>query len=279
MRLRRVLDDQGRAKVRLKKAAGSIMVIAATMAIGPAARAELSNECSINALCYCVHDDFKSIIATRVDEIRARIAAQRQQGKAIGYLSIPISTVAGSYIGVNVKVASRTKERVEERFGVRSVWLVNTAAKEFALPGKPSGADYMLMWTRVLEGADGLGGDFDFIYFVGPTDFGQYFSFDGRADMEKLDAYYDGLAKTDAGIQAISKLDFRNYYGLRASVSYSFGSHDEWNIVRRINEKRREKKDGVAKQIAVLFDGASVAPGLFDAATAAGNEGKCQLSN
>jgi hypothetical protein len=252
------------------------------MAIGPAARAELSNECSLNALCYCVQNDLKNTVAFRVDEIRARIAGQRQQGKAIGYLSIPISTVAGSYFGVNVKVAARTKERVEERFGVRSLWLLNTAAKEFSLPSTASGADYMLMWTRVLEGTDGLGGDFDFIYFAGPADFGQYFSFDGRADMEKLDAYYDGLAKTDAGIRAVNKLDFRNYYGLRASVSFSFGSHDEWNIVRTINEKRRAKKDGegafgVAKQIAVLFNGASVAPGLFDAVTAAGNEGKCPL--
>ena len=268
--------------MRKRNAIGSIIVIVATMAIGPAARAELSNECSPNALCYCVQNELKTTVATRVDEIRARISAQRQQGKAIGYLSTPISTVAGSYFGVNIKVAAQTKERVEERFGVRSVWLLNTAAKEFSLPGTASGADYMLMWTRVLEGADGLGGDFDFIYFTGPADFGQYFSFDGRADMEKLDAYYDGLSKTDTGIKAINKLDFRNYYGLRASVSFSFGSHDEWNIVRAINEKRRAKKDGegsfgVAKQIAVWFNGTSVAPGLFAASTATGNEGKCPL--
>jgi hypothetical protein len=268
--------------VGISRVVASLVMVAAAMPIGPA-RTELLTACSTNAICYCVQSDLKDTIATRVDQIRARIAAQRQEGKAIGYLSIPISTVAGSYFGVNVKAAAFTKERVEERFGVRSVWLLNTAAKEFSLPGTATGADYMIMWTRVLEGADGLGSDFDFIYFAGPTEFANFFLFDGRADMDKLDAYYDGLAKTDPGIKAVSKLDFRNYYGLHASVSFSFGSHDEWNIVHTINEKRRARKDGeggygLAKQIAVLFNGAGVAPGLFDAATAAGNEGKCPLS-
>ncbi|WP_377828324.1 hypothetical protein ACFKHW_30855 [Bradyrhizobium lupini] len=43
----------------------------------------------------------------------------------------------------------------------------------------------------------------------------------------------------------------------------SFGSHDEWNIARAVNEKRSAKKDGessygIARQIAVLFDGAGI---------------------
>jgi hypothetical protein len=84
------------------------------MAIGPAARAELSNECSLNALCYCVQNDLKNTVATRVDEIRARIAGQRQQGKAIGYLSIPISTVAG------VTSASTSKSRRERKSASKS---------------------------------------------------------------------------------------------------------------------------------------------------------------
>jgi hypothetical protein len=53
-----------------------------------------STECSQNSFCYCVHDDLKTVISTRVDEIRARISSQRAQGKTIGYLSIPISTIA-----------------------------------------------------------------------------------------------------------------------------------------------------------------------------------------
>jgi hypothetical protein len=246
---------------------------------GTEARAE-STECSQNSFCYCVHDDLKTVISKRVDEIRARIAAQRAQGQAIGYLSIPISTVAGSYFGVNAKVAARTKERVEERFGVRSLWLLNTAANEFSLPRSASGADYMLMWTRVLEGNDGLGRDFDFVYFAGPSDFADYFSLDGHADLEKLEQYYDGLRKTDPGLAEVNRSDFRNYYGLRASVAFSFGSHDEWNIVRKINERRKkDEKDsfGVARQMAIMFNGSSVAPALYEAATETGNEGQCEL--
>jgi hypothetical protein len=241
----------------------------------------VSTECTANAICYCVQNDLKSVIAGRVDEIRARIAEQRRQGKAIGYLSTPISTVAGSYLGVNAKVATSLKERVEERFGVRAAWVLNTAAREFVLPGSAKGGDYMLMWTRVLEGDQGFGPDFDFVYFVGPTDFGRFFGFDGHADMEKLERYYDGLSKTDAALpSAVTREEFRNYYGLRASVSYSAGSHDEWNIIRKINDRRRSKegvaaKFGLPKQIAVLFDGTGVAPGLFNAATAEGNEGAC----
>jgi hypothetical protein len=257
-------------------------MIAPVVAMGSAAGAQLSTECSPNGFCYCVREDLKSTIGAHVEAIRARIAAQRQQGKAIGYLSIPISTLAGAYMRVNTEIAAGTKARVEQRFGSASLWLLNTAAKEFALPGTASGADYMLMWTRVLEGSDGLGRDFDFVYFTGPTDFGQYFAFDGRSDMAKLERYYDGHAKADAGLRAINKTDFRNYYGLRASVSFSLGSHDEWNIIRAINEKRRASKDGdggfgVARQIAVLFNGIGIAPGLFDAPTQAGNEGKCPL--
>lgn len=260
-----------------------IAAAAVTIYSGAAASAETSTECTANSLCYCVQNDLKSVIAMRVDEIRARIAVQRQQGKAIGYLSIPISTVQGSYLPVNVKIAARTKERVEERFGPRSLWLLNTAAKEFSLPEAAKGADYMLMWTRVIEGNDGLGRDFDFIYFAGPADFAQYFSFDGRADLEKLERFYDGLVKTDSKLAEVKKTDFRNYYGLRASVSFSYGSHDEWNIVRTINAKRTAKKDGedafgIAKQVAVMFNGAGVAPGLFDTLTATGTEGQCQLA-
>ena len=46
----------------------------------------------------------------------------------------------------------------------------------------------MLMWTRILEGDRGLGEDFDFIYFAGPTDFAAYFGLTGTADMEKIEA-------------------------------------------------------------------------------------------
>jgi len=86
-----------------------------------------------------------------------------------------------------------------------------------------------------------------------------------HADMERLDAYYDGLLKTDPDLGKIDKKSFREYYALRASVAYSFGSHDEWNIVRAIHEARRASKDyGLARQLGVFFDGRAAAPGLFE---------------
>jgi hypothetical protein len=119
----------------------------------------------------------------------------------------------------------------------------------------------MLMWTSLLEGPDGLG-DFDFVYFAGPQDFARYFGFDGNADMAKLEAYFDkrGEIRTPAFAKAVegglTKAAFRRYYALRASSSVSRGAHDEWNIFRQINERRRaDSKIGTTGQIPVLFDG------------------------
>jgi hypothetical protein len=241
------------------------------------ARAAPVTECSKNAFCYCVNTELRGAIASQVAYIRDVIAAQKAKGMAVGYLSIPISTINGSYIGENVKIASEVKERVEKRFGEKAVWLLNTAAKDVALPSNATGADYMLMWTRVLEGEDGLG-DLDFVYFVGPSEFARYFGLTGTGDLEKLEAYYDAASKADAGLKKVDKRAFRDYYGLRASVAFSFGSHDEWNIVRVINEKRRaaDAATGIAKQMGVFFDGRPVAPGLFEASIAAGDAGACR---
>jgi hypothetical protein len=132
-----------------------------------------------------------------------------------------------------------------------------------------TGADYMLMWTRVLEGKSGLGEDFDFVYFVGPSEFARHFSLDGHGDTEKL-------VKTDPDLAKVDKKSFREYYALRASVAFSLGSHDEWNIVGAINEARRASKDyGIAKQLGVLFGGRAVAPGLFEVPIARGDAGAC----
>src|SRR5437660_12448889 len=95
--------------------------------------------------------------------------------------------------------------------------------------------------------------------------------------MDKIEAHYDNLAKTDSGLAKIDKMKFRNYYALRAGVSFSRGSHDEWNIIRSINAKRREadQSAGVVKQLAVLFDGQTVAPALYETPVAAGYVAAC----
>jgi hypothetical protein len=207
-----------------------------------------------------VNSGLYTTIQDHVLRIRKAIGDQRDQGKAIGYISIPISTLEGSY------------------FGSGSVWMLNTGAKEWGLAKTATGADYMLMWTRVLEGIDGTGSDFDFIYFVGPSDFARHFNLDGKSDMQKLEAEYDRRAATEPAIRDVDKKQFRNYYALRASIAFSLGSHDEWNIVRSINERRRaaDKSYGIAKQLGVLFDGGQVAPALYETPVATGNVGACQ---
>jgi hypothetical protein len=245
------------------------------------AAADTVTECTVIGLCYCVNKDNLTPINTNITRLRQMIVDQKAQGKAIGYMSIPLSTVGGSYFGVNSDVAVRTKDAIEKRFGQHAVWLLNPGA-EGNLPSGASGADYMYMWTKILEGRSGLGEDFDFFYFVGPSDFRIFFALDGNADMEKLEAYFDTRRASDAKLQGaidqnkVSKTTFRNYYGLRASVSFSYGSHDEWNIARILNERRRGTAEfGIGGQLGIMYDGRSAAPGNFDAGIAGGDVGRC----
>ena len=102
--------------------------------------------------------------------------------------------------------------------------------------------------------------------------------------MDKIAAYFDKRLETDAGLKRevtrgrVTKNSFRNYYALKASVSFSNGAHDEWNIFRLLNERRRaDAKYGVANQISVLFDGKPASPVESELAVAAGVSGACKL--
>ncbi len=265
---------------RLYKGAGivglAVLWIISFSALG--LRADDATECTIGQFCYCVNVDLREPIQQRVTYIRSLLARQRAAGKATGYMSIPLSTLRGSYLPINALVAAQVKVAVEARFGIKDAWVLNPASSDFSLPSNATGADYMLMWTRVLEGDDGFGKDFDFVYFVGPSDFAHYFGLNGRADMEKLGAYYDRRAKTDSELSKVDRTLFRNYYALQASGAFSYGSHDEWNIVRAINEKRRhaDKKTGVGTQLGVFFDGKALPPAMLETSIAPGDAGECK---
>jgi len=256
---------------------GLAAVAVAALATAGAAHAETATECSLRKFCYCVNAELKSAIEKQVAAIRGLVAAEKAKGKSIGYMSIPLSTVAGSYFGVNVKIAEAAKKRIEARYGADQVWILNPGADEMSLPRGARGADYMLMWTAVLEGKNGMGEDFDFVYFVGPTDIAQHFALDGSGDMQKIDAYYEAAAKSDAGLAKVDRKAFREYYALRASTAFSFGAHDEWNIVRVLNEARRGATEfGIARQLPVLFDGRAVPPGVFETSVAPGTAAECR---
>jgi hypothetical protein len=269
-----------RSTFRLPLAFNIALLIAAA---SPAASFAAKNtECTKVGICYCVNDELKTTIVSRIEKFRGMIADQRKAGKAVGYLSVPLTSSGGGNFNVNKEVAEAAKGAIEKRYGADYVWVLNPGTLDADLP-KGTGADYMLMWTTLLEGPDGLG-EFDFVIFAGPQDFARYFGFDGTNDMGKLDAYFEKRVKTDPEFEkaavsgSVTKPAFRRYYGLRASASVSRGAHDEWNIFRIINEKRRaDPKLGTGNQIPMLFDGRAAAPPESEAPVSEGYVGKCPL--
>jgi hypothetical protein len=164
------------------------VIAAALLAAHPrAAEAAKVSECTKIGICYCVNDELKATIATKVERFRQVLAEQRKAGKAVGYLSVPLTSAGGGNFNINKEVAESAKVAIEKRFGADYLYVLNPGTLDADLP-KGGGADYMLMWTTLLEGPDGLG-DFDFVYFAGPQDFARYFGFDGTADMAKLEQF------------------------------------------------------------------------------------------
>jgi len=265
-----------------------VLTVAAIATIGPASAAP-ATECTGAGLCYCVNTDFRDAVAAKVDAFRKTIAAERAKGKAIGYMSVPLSTTGGSFFNVNRDVAQKVKERVEARYGANAAWLLDPTAREADLPAqngvRAGQGDYLVMWTRIIEGAKALGEDFDFVYFVGPSDFGAYFGLTGKDDMERIAAYFDERLARDEDLKravergTVTKASFRNYYALRASVAFSAGAHDEWNVVRALNQRRRDDKAfGMGNQLPVMFDGRAVSTGEYDQPAAVGNAGACKTN-
>ena len=258
-------------------------LVAATLALPATAQAgDLVTACTRLNICYCVNSDYRDAISANVARVRQLIANNKLRGNAIGYLSIPLSPAGGGSFAINSEISARIAENVLARFGARSTYLLNPGTEAGDKMGGASGADFMYMWTQILEGSAGLGEDFDFFYFAGPTDFGKYFFLTGQGDLERLEAWFDTRAAQDPSFKKaidqgdITKSGFRNYYGLRASVAYSYGSHDEWNIARLINARRLGATDfGIANQLAVFFDGLPQTPGGYESPTTAGDVGRC----
>ena len=238
-------------------------------------------ECTVIGLCYCVSTELKPVIESRVAHFRDLIAEQRKAGKAVGYLSVPLSPAGGGYFNLNREVADSAKAAIEKRFGADFVWVLNPASSDADLP-KGTGADYMLMWTTLLEGRDGFGEDFDFVYFAGPQEFARVFGLDGTSDMVKIDQYFERRRKSDPDLEkavqaGLTKAAFRKYYALKASAAFSRGAHDEWNIVRIVNGRRRgETRYGIANQLPVMFDGRGAPPADGESAVSDGYVGKCK---
>lgn len=272
-----------------RRVRSALFALAAAALFAPAsASAANVTECTGVGICYCINSDFKDAIAEKVEYFRKAIAAERAKGKAIGYMSVPLSSSGGGYFNLNREVAAKIKERVEARLGPNSAWLLDPTAREADLPTlnnvRAGQGDYLLMWTRILEGPKALGDDFDFIYFVGPSDFAAFFGLTGKDDMDKIAAYFDDRLAKDADFKravdrGLTKTAFRNYYALRASAAFSVGAHDEWNVIRIVNQRRRDDKAfGMPNQLPVMFDGRALSSGEYEQSVAGGNVGACKTN-
>lgn len=270
-------------------------VLLALAASAPA-RAETRTACTALDLCYCVNSDYLAAISANVSRVRQLLADNKAKGKAIGYLSVPLSPAGGGSFAINSEAARHIAGETERRFGASSAFILNPGAEGSDAMMGASGADYMYMWTQILEGRSGHGEDFDFFYFAGPTDFSSYFlqpATDGKDPagsglgqfedyLGKLGDFFERRVASDPAFKKaveqgqITKNGFRIYYGFRASVAFSYGSHDEWNIARLLNERRRGAADyGIANQLSIFFDGRPVDPGTFESAAAPGDAGRC----
>ena len=219
-----------------------------------------------------------------VQSLRFQVRAQNED-KLVAYLSVPLTARGGGYRPLNVEISEFLKSRAESRFQGR-VWALAPGKVESELPqvnGKSAqGGEYMYMWTQVLAGDDGYGRDFNLLFAAGPLEIRAFF---GASEdiMASLERYIDLRAKVDSDFRdniatkPEARKRFLAYYATKASVAFSDGSHDEWNIFVEVNRRRRSdpKSFGLGDQIPVFFDGRSVGPGDMETKVSPGYEKSC----
>src|SRR5438128_2076690 len=104
-------------------------------------------EATILGMTYCVDPAFAATIATRVQQIRADVRAQRQAGKFIIYASTPISSRGGGNERINLEVSASVKARLEREYGP-AVWVLDPGAYQMPPVGgrSPGGARSASRW-------------------------------------------------------------------------------------------------------------------------------------
>lgn len=154
-----------------------VAIVAAILALATPAHSQEAKVTGCTALdiCYRVNTKYLDAITANVSRVRQLIADSKAKGKAVGYLSVPLSPAGGGSYAINSEAAKWIAGDVETRLGQSWAWILNPGAEGSEAMMGASGADYMYMWTQILEGRSGHGEDFDFFYFAGPTDFSKYF--------------------------------------------------------------------------------------------------------
>jgi hypothetical protein len=249
----------------------------------------------------------------------------RAEDRVVVYLSVPISRRGGSFEATNVDIAMATERRLMDRWG-EGVFVLNPARYQMESKGgyglveqharaegidlealmrqaRPSGGDYMRMWTKLLveDGNTDRGDRFDAIYFLGPSDVHDFFGARGEPLTRRVQAYFASKLATDAEFryaytgdadvdwgqrdirtftpgdwaplerwEAMRK-EFLRFYLLRASANSSLGAHDEWNIWVLLNRRRLALTNGdTGVFMPAYFDGKQVDPGASTILTSNG---------
>lgn len=170
--------------------------------------------------------------------IRSDVTRAKTADKLVVYLSCPISGRGGGHSGTNVDVALATQRRLLDRWG-EGAWILNPAnyqmesrlgtglmnqhAERLGIDltalikrtGKPSGGDYMRMWTKILveNGTDvgrakvapelaDTGQFFDAYYFIGPRDMYRFFCRGGESLTAAIETYFARRCESDPEFRA-----------------------------------------------------------------------------
>jgi hypothetical protein len=173
------------------------------------------------------------IFEMQIDRLRRDIRRAKAEDKLTLYLSCPISSRGGGYSMTNVDVARHVERALLEKWG-EGFWILNPA--QYQLESKagtglmnehaeylgidlarlmavarPSGGDYMRMWTTLLvENGDSVGyrpirpelvntgQNFDAFYFLGPRDVHSFFLTQGETLTAGIHAYFARKFAVDA---------------------------------------------------------------------------------
>ena len=201
--------------------------------------------------------------------ISETIYKHKKNGEFIAYLSVPISPRGGGDFKTNVEITKAVAKNIVKQFGSK-LWVLNPS--EYQLPEIAGGGDYMAIWSDILAGDNGRGDDFDLIYFLGPNDVWSFFSATGEDRIGTIENWLLEKSNTDRNYLEImddnkKKNNFLKFYGIRGSVAYSKGAHDEWNLISFLNSKRP-----IGENISIYFDGKPIEPGDYSDLTEAGYE-------
>jgi hypothetical protein len=179
--------------------------------------------------------DLLELFDRQVALLQEEVARARAENRLIVYLSCPISGRGGGYHVTNIDIAKHNQRQLMNKWGER-FWILNPAMYQMeskegrgllrrhaealgiesrleSLP-RPTGGDYMRMWTKVLiedeqgknDGAH-LARNFDAFYFLGPSDVRDFFTQGGsRTASAGIEEYFARKFVADP--------DFRDRYSV-----------------------------------------------------------------